>query len=119
VVRSLKTQGTSSFVVVGPSEFGTKEIEEVFHARLLAAIPYDDQSAAMACGSPGRPRRFARGNLVASARCLVEQLLRPSDAERGARATEVTGLGRVSIDLHSSYPSVELAAARENGVDAG
>jgi hypothetical protein len=119
VVRNLKTEGTSSFVVVGPSQFSSKEIEEVFQARLLAAIPLDGQSAAMACGSPGRPRRFARGDLVASARCLVEKLLGPADAERDAGATEVASLGSVSIDRHSSFPDVELAVAGENGVDTG
>ena len=54
-----------SFVVVGPDPVhGSRKSNTSFRPRFLGAIPHDAKSAAMACGSPGRPGRFARSNLV-------------------------------------------------------
>jgi hypothetical protein len=76
IVRNL-TEGVSSLVVVGSLQFSIGEMERVFGTRLLGAIPRDEKSAAMACGAPGRSRRFARSDLVTSARHLVDQILSP------------------------------------------
>ncbi len=74
LVRNL-TKGVSSFVVVGSLQFSIEEMERVFRTTLLGAIPRDEKSAALACGTPGRSRRFAKSDLVTSARQLVDQMM--------------------------------------------
>jgi MinD-like ATPase involved in chromosome partitioning or flagellar assembly len=75
LVRNLTTKNATALAVVGPSPFGVREIESALQASLVGVIPFDHQAAAMACGSRGKPHRFARSNLVASTRHLVDRLL--------------------------------------------
>ena len=75
LVRNLTTKNVTALAVVGPSPFAVREIESALQASLVGAIAFDDQAAAMACGLRGKPNRFARSNLVASTRNLVDQLL--------------------------------------------
>ncbi|MGD0378817.1 MAG: hypothetical protein ABSC30_02415 [Acidimicrobiales bacterium] len=80
VVRDLAT-GTSSVVIVGSGRFRVGEIEQAFQAKSIAVLPFDEGSAAMVCGSPGRTKRFARSDLVVSARRLVDGLLDQSNLD--------------------------------------
>jgi len=94
VIRSLTTKGTSSVVVVGPSEFHPKEMEQAFQAPILGNLPLDHRSAAMACGIPGKTKRFARSRLVSSMRLLVDRLagehgIRGEGDRRGAHETSI------------------------------
>jgi hypothetical protein len=75
LVRSLTLKNATALAVVGPSPFGVREIELALQASLVGVIPFDNQAAAMACGTRGKPNRFARSNLVASTRNLVDRLL--------------------------------------------
>jgi MinD-like ATPase involved in chromosome partitioning or flagellar assembly len=77
-VEDLRTERTSSVAVVGPGPFRVEEIELALQARVLGVIPFDPRSAAMACGLPGKPSRFARSSLVAAARRLVDPLGQPA-----------------------------------------
>lgn len=74
LVRNV-SEGVSSIVVVGSLQFSVGEMESAFRTKLVGAIPRDEKSAAMVCGTPGRSRRFARSDLVISARRLVDQIL--------------------------------------------
>jgi MinD-like ATPase involved in chromosome partitioning or flagellar assembly len=119
IVRSLTT-GMSSFVVVGPIQFAVSEMEHVLRTKLLGAIPRDEKSAAMACGTPGRPRRFARGNLINSARNLADRMVSQPTIGRevmlGPELNRVDDVGGppnhpASADLTFGLaPSVELGA---------
>jgi len=121
ILRSL-TRGATSFVVMGPIQFTASEMEQVFRARLLGAIPHDEKSASVACGRPGRPRRFARSDLVTSARNLADQLLcEPTvghqDSVSGSvvnRPDDVGGLPRRSA---STIRTLGLATSGELGAD--
>jgi MinD-like ATPase involved in chromosome partitioning or flagellar assembly len=118
-VRGLVTDGTSSVVVVGLSQFRDGEIEHVFRDAFLGVIPWDDKAAAMACGSPGKARTFARSGLVASTRDLVDRLLKLSP-RRGAgdELAELTHNGRApeSSDKQSVIsPGCELTKSGEPG----
>ena len=75
LVRDLTTKNATALAVVGPSPFGVAEIESALQPSLFGTIPFDHQAAAMACGSRGKPNRFARSNLVASTRNLVDRIL--------------------------------------------
>ncbi len=93
VVRNVATGASPSFVVVGPGDFSVGEIERAFPSSFLGAIALDRRAAAMACGTPGQPRRFARSGLVASARRLVDRLLNQADieAETGGGTNSTSG----------------------------
>jgi MinD-like ATPase involved in chromosome partitioning or flagellar assembly len=86
LVQSLTKKGTCAVAVVGPSPFRVEEIEHALHTRVLGPVAFDHKSAAMACGSPGKPHRFAKSNLVASARSLVDQILSPLGPTHEVRA---------------------------------
>jgi len=93
-VRSLTTKETSSVVVVGRSQFHPKEMEQAFQAPILGHLPLDHRSAAMACGIPGKTKRFARSGLVSSMRLLVDRLsgehgIRGEHQRRGADETSI------------------------------
>jgi hypothetical protein len=90
LVRNLTTKGTCSVAVVGPSPFRVGEIERALQVNVLGPVSFDHKSAAMACGSPGKPHRFAKSGLVASARLLVDRIL---------SALEPTDEDRATIDL--------------------
>jgi uncharacterized protein YjhX (UPF0386 family) len=119
VVQKLATKGACSFVVVGPRQFQAREIERALRARLLGTIPRDEKSAAMACGAPGKPRSFARSGLVASARCLVEQILDLPDSVDEFGGGMQRDLGdRVHHLSNIGAPMAPLAESREHGVDS-
>lgn len=122
VVRNLATRGTTSFVVVGPGDFSVGEIERAFPSSFLGAIALDRRSAAMACGTPGHPRRFARSSLVASARRLVDRLLNQADteAETGGftRSTGSDGVDAASNRSPSVVSRLELATQGDLGARA-
>ena len=117
VVREI-ARGQTSFVVVGQGQYRLKEIEHALRSDCLGRIPIDEASAAVACGSPGRTRRFARSNLVAAARRLVHGLLDGAQigAANGA-AQPIAEEHRVemSIDAVSTEPLAGLGPFGENG----
>jgi MinD-like ATPase involved in chromosome partitioning or flagellar assembly len=119
VVRDLAAVGTSSVVVVGSSQFRGGEIEQVFPDALLGVIPRDEKAAAMACGSPGKARRFARSSLVASTRVLVDRLLNlPPRRGVGDERPESASDGRTrefSNQESAAGPGCELARSGELG----
>ncbi len=104
VARSLVTTGTISFVVVGPSQFQVKEIEQAFQAIHLGTIPLDEKAAAMACGMPGKPSRFARSSLVASARGLVDRILSSPDPDSKGSGGNKLGVGHRARSLLVAPP---------------
>jgi hypothetical protein len=115
-------EGTSSFVVIGPSQFRLSEIEQNLQSKLLGMVSVDERSAAMACGAPGTPRRFAQSALVASARRIVARMLEAPDIDDGGGRNEDTTSGEgkgFSTDLLSAVPFVGRAAPGENGAHAG
>jgi hypothetical protein len=118
--RTLVVEGTVSLVVVGPGRFQDKEIEQALKVSLLGAIPWDEPSAAMACGVAGRPKKFARSNLVSSTRRLVDRMLRPVDrSDEISSAPEGSAKNRVA-DPSNARPiptSEVLAATGEQEVD--
>jgi MinD-like ATPase involved in chromosome partitioning or flagellar assembly len=81
VVSGLRPQGRCSVVIVGSGDFPSREIEQAIGSRLLGTVPLDEKSAAMVCGSPGNPRRFAQSSLVESARRLVERILKQPEVD--------------------------------------
>lgn len=118
VVRE-NARGQSSFVVVGRGQFPLNEIEQAFRAKCLAQIPIDKSSAAMACGSPGRARRFAQSTLVTAARRLVDQLLGApqtgDDVMDAAAMTSGAHLGDLMIDPLAVDARSQVAHSGENG----
>ncbi len=115
VVRKLACRGASSVVVVGPSEFHNGEIERSLRTTILGSIPFDAPSAAMACGKPGRPKRFARSSLVSSVRLLVDRL-------SAAQRVEIIGPQRGPHDAEeivANPPDSSLVAPRFNGAAIG
>jgi MinD-like ATPase involved in chromosome partitioning or flagellar assembly len=117
VVREI-ARGQTSFVVVGQSRYRMKEIEHALRSESLGRIPIDEASAAMACGSPGRSRRFVRGDLVTAARQLVSRLLvapHTDDAYDLAARKAGEHLHDVAIDSLAKRALVELAPSGENG----
>lgn len=75
VVGNLVRKGSVSFAVVGASKFRDKEMEQALGAHLVGTIPFDEKSAAMVSGLPGKPRSFARSGLVTSTRRVVHRIL--------------------------------------------
>ncbi len=120
ILRSLRV-GVTSFVVVGPIQFPVSEMEKVFRARLLGAIPHDEKSASMVCGTPGRRRRFARSSLVKSARNLADQLLSGSivcqEPVRRMAASRVDDVGGLVHRAASTTSASWLATSGELGAD--
>lgn len=109
LVRNLTTKGTCSVAVVGPSPFRVAEIEHALQARVLGPVSFDHKSAAMACGSPGKPHRFAKSVLVASARSLVDQILRPREpTHEGCASIEL--INAESTHSDSGKPAPEVSA---------
>ena len=102
VVRGLRTQGMCSIVIVGSGDFPSREIEQAIGSRLLGTIPLDEQSAAMVCGSPGNPRRFARSPLVESARRLVDRILKQPEVDKESPVTP--GIHEEAADGGSRAP---------------
>jgi len=120
-VRGLETKGTTSFVVAGSNGFGVTEIAEALQADLLGLIPFDPKSAAIVSGVPGRPKAFARGSLVASARSLVDRVLNNSDFRCEANGeTEQPDTDRTlsSPVVANARPSLEFAGLKDLGVEA-
>jgi len=121
VVRTIVTAGSIFPVVVGSSPFQVKEIEQALEAPLVVAIPFDEKSAAMACGSPGKPKRFARSSLVASVRRLVERILQASDPGCGVPGGTEFSHEHQALGLSDTPPLAdprfERNGSRERGVD--
>lgn len=120
VVRNL-TKGTSSVVVVGSSRFRAGEIEQAFQAKMVSVLPFDEKSAAMVCGSPGKTKRFARSSLVVSARRLVDRLLDHSNLGDGTEVrtalTDDDDRNAALISAFGSTSSLELGTCREQDSD--
>lgn len=118
IVREV-ARGQTSFVVVGECQYRLKEIEQALRSECLGRIPIDEASAAMACGSPGRTRRFARGNLVAAARRLVNNLLDAPHTGDDVSCQEERPAGEhlsgMATDSFSNGSLVELAPSGDNG----
>jgi MinD-like ATPase involved in chromosome partitioning or flagellar assembly len=123
LVRSLATGGRVSVAVLGPSSFQVGEMKKALQVRLLGVIAFDHKSAAMVCGSPGRPKAFVRSPLVASARRLVESMLnQPGIGDEPSGGTELaddqlvleTAIGRTSISSR-----IDLPTPGGNGAGAG
>jgi MinD-like ATPase involved in chromosome partitioning or flagellar assembly len=112
-VRGLEGSGENSFVVVGPNGYAVREMEESLRARHLGTVALDHQSAAVACGAPGRRNRFARSNLVASARRLADHLTPPPDDEGDDNPR--TG----PKDLDIALPGLEGSTANGHRFDLG
>ncbi len=116
VIRSV-AKGTASVVVVGPSRFRVGEIEQALQVKAVGALPFDEKSASMVCGSPGKTKRFARSSLVVSARRLVDQLLDHSDlgddAEVRTSLTDDDDHNAALSNAFGSKSQLELAASGE------
>jgi len=119
IVRTVAPRATTSVIIVGPSQYSAGEIAQVFHAKLLGAIPVDQRSAAMACGLPGKPRRFARSSLVASVRPLVDRLSRRSDFGGETESLGDLGVDDSSVESTLTAPRLEVAALGEQGPGVG
>jgi hypothetical protein len=119
VIRTMVTAGSISIVAVGSSQFPVKEIEQILAVSLLATIPLDEKSAAMACGSPGKPKTFARSTLVASVRGLVERILQaPVPGGEGVGGTELRHAHALGQSGTPSFEApFERNGSREHGVD--
>ena len=121
IVRSL-TKGMSSMVVVGPIQFAVREMEHVLRTRLLGAVPRDEKSAAMACGTPGRSRRFARSSLITSARNLADQMVsQPTispDVMLSPELNRVDDVGSLPNHPAPTALTLGLATSAELGADA-
>jgi MinD-like ATPase involved in chromosome partitioning or flagellar assembly len=120
VIRNV-AKGSSSVVVVvvGSSRFRVGEIEQALQVKTVSVFPFDEKSAAMVCGSPGKTNRFARSGLVVSARRLVDRLLDRSklrdDAEVDSSLTDDNGRNSA---LSNGFDSrLELAAYGEQDTD--
>jgi hypothetical protein len=122
VVRDL-AKDTSSvvIVVIGSSQFLVGEIEQVFQTKLVSVFPFDEKSAAIVCGSPGKTKRFARSSLVVSARRLVDRLMDHStlgDVTEGRTGSiDDLGPGAAPRSAIGSKSNLELAACGERDAD--